>query len=107
MPINNSPTLIWHISKNALVAKRTSIADYQSLPSMIKINECFIYNYKNFLNEHALWYLTFEYVSKQHCKRQGQKFLFCSQKISNTFADKFSCIIDCIALLMTTYDDFY
>jgi hypothetical protein len=46
MPINNSPTLIWHISKNALVAKRTSIADYQSLPSMIKVNEGCIYNYK-------------------------------------------------------------
>ena len=63
--------------------------------------------FAEFLYEHVLWYLTFEYVSKQHCKRQGQKFLFCSQKISNTFADKFSCIIDCIALLMTTYDDFY
>jgi hypothetical protein len=59
------------------------------------------------LYKHVLWYLAFEYISKQHCKRQGQKFLFCSQKSSNTFADKFSCIIDCIALLMTTYDDFY
>ena len=34
----------------------------------------------SFLNEHVLWYLTFEYVSKQHFKWQGQKFYFVHKK---------------------------